>query len=195
MLKSYNLNDYVYVEINDVGWDVLEKHWKTYASPSDVAKDIAYYKESKTKTYIVDGNEVRLTQFQLHELIRDFGAISCFAGSTPFKGCCIYMDAKYLVPAPAVAKASQSKPQKYLVFRHKEGMEYYTEIPVYQDAEDILCKLQGWRYDAVPKELAAKELDSVSITEAPLVDGYLVDPTWVLESFGKEVYSIVYKPL
>lgn len=77
MDASINVNDYVYVVINEHGWKVLreyyEKFFKNYTPPYGIDEYVKLYRKSTEERW-VDGEEKQLTKIQLHDFMRIFGS-------------------------------------------------------------------------------------------------------------------------
>lgn len=81
MLSIVNLNEYIWVEINKHGWDVIEEFYKNLFTLPGVDNDVELhvrenmklYKRA-TKTYDINGKKVELTKMQLHEFMNLFGS-------------------------------------------------------------------------------------------------------------------------
>lgn len=84
-----NLNDYVWAELTDYGWEVIKNYYTnlfsnvpTY-SQEVVEKSVNMYKK-ETKQYWVDGvggEKIALTRFQLHDMIHLLGP-KTYVGNT-----------------------------------------------------------------------------------------------------------------
>lgn len=92
MFTEFNMNDYIYVELTNEGWDLLEKSFK-----SNSTELMSLYKNDYTKTYLVNGASKKLTQFQLHQAICIFGDMSPLAFHEPFKNCRVYFKSDDLI--------------------------------------------------------------------------------------------------
>lgn len=89
MVTRININDTIYAELNDRGWDILtDYHVKLFSDiPSNYPKPkvdeyVENYK-SRTKEHLVDGEFRKLTEFQLHDFMNIFGSQS-YVGSDTF---------------------------------------------------------------------------------------------------------------
>ena len=84
-----NVNEYVWVEITDYGWDVLEKfYYNLFNLPGIqhpvqkiIDEQIAIHKKH-TKEHIVNGEKINLTEMQLHEFMNIFGS-KMYCGAVP----------------------------------------------------------------------------------------------------------------
>ena len=80
MEASINLNDYVWVCLNEKGWKHLEKYYRDLFSPiqtdtSERTIKISINQHRKnTKQYFINGEHKDLTQFQLAEFMNIFGS-------------------------------------------------------------------------------------------------------------------------
>lgn len=76
MEASINLNDFVYVRINERGWKVMEEHYKElfrgHEPPSGIEGYLDIFRKSTHEMW-VDGELKPLTKIQLHEFIGIFG--------------------------------------------------------------------------------------------------------------------------
>lgn len=87
-MEKINLNDYVYVELNEHGWELIEKFYrdlfpvfvKDYTEMVENA--IAMHKKH-TQSMNVEGEERPMTEFQLHEFMNIFGK-SAYCGGEQF---------------------------------------------------------------------------------------------------------------
>lgn len=77
MEASINVNDYVYVVINEHGWKVLrdyyEEFFKNCMPPYGTNGFVEMYRNSTEERWI-DGEEKHLTKMQLHDFMRIFGS-------------------------------------------------------------------------------------------------------------------------
>ena len=80
MLSIVNLNEYVWVEINKHGWEVIEEFYKKlYTLPgidNDVerhARESMAIHKNYTRPHDIDGKKIELTMMQLHEFMNLFG--------------------------------------------------------------------------------------------------------------------------
>lgn len=77
-----NLNDSVWVELTQYGWDCIETHYRNlfekvnqvWDVEKHVSDSVAFYR-NRTEKYLINGIEepVTLTEFQLHELMNILG--------------------------------------------------------------------------------------------------------------------------
>ena len=72
MRAHINLNDYVWVELNDYGWECIEKHYRELFNQQDVSEFVDLFK-SRTSEQWVDGGKKLVTEMQLHELMNLLG--------------------------------------------------------------------------------------------------------------------------
>ena len=89
MLSIVNLNEYVWVEITDYGWDVLEKFYKKVFTLPGVDNDVERHcresmaiHKNHTNVQDIEGKKVELTMMQLHEFMSIFGS-KMYCGAIP----------------------------------------------------------------------------------------------------------------
>lgn len=76
-----NLNDYVWVELTDYGWEVIREYYTNLFSnvpqySQDVVEKFVNGYKKVTKQYWVDcigGEKIALTKFQLHDMMHLLG--------------------------------------------------------------------------------------------------------------------------
>ena len=78
-MRSMNINNSIWVEINEFGWKHMEAFFKKSLMREDVEEFIKLFKD-RTKEYNIDGNKVLLTEMQLHELMNIFGELAYCGG-------------------------------------------------------------------------------------------------------------------
>ena len=83
-----NLNDYVWAELTDYGWEVIKKYYtnlfSNVPSYSQVVENSVNLYKKATKKYWVDrvgGEKISLTRFQLHEIMHLLGD-NLYCGNT-----------------------------------------------------------------------------------------------------------------
>ena len=83
-MKYLNLNDCVWVELNDYGWKQIEKYYsKLFECVPDKdkhIKDSVQILKSNTSELFIDGEKRKLTLFQIHSLMNIFGEIAFVGG-------------------------------------------------------------------------------------------------------------------
>lgn len=79
MEARLNLNDTIWVELNENGWKLLEEHYKELFSvpvgadtKEQIEKSVNLHK-SRTNSIYIDGQVREITEFILHEFINIFG--------------------------------------------------------------------------------------------------------------------------
>lgn len=81
-MESFNINDNVWVELNDYGWQCIRDYFVNLFSlvpETDIDQHVALYK-NRTKTYVENGEKINLTKFQMHELMHMLGS-KCYVGA------------------------------------------------------------------------------------------------------------------
>ena len=80
MYGYINVNDIIYVELLEGGWDIIRKNYEELFDHYDdaiaekfISDGIDMYKRHTNK-YLVDGGWKELTWFQLHDFMRIFGS-------------------------------------------------------------------------------------------------------------------------
>lgn len=81
-MDSININDNVWVEVTDYGWQCLRNHYIDLFKPVGCVNIDEYVElhKKKTKAYMENGERINLTRFQLHELMNIFGS-KCYVGA------------------------------------------------------------------------------------------------------------------
>lgn len=79
-MNKINLNDYVWVELNENGWKHLESYYKklfsgvyAFAKGTYSVQDYVEEYKKETEQYVIDGVERMLTRFQLYDFMNHFG--------------------------------------------------------------------------------------------------------------------------
>lgn len=100
-LNALNLNSWVYVALNDKGWELLGNYtYKAMGYRGDIAAEAISRARDKMELFKCGGKEYRLFKIQLHALIRTFGEMGVCANSNPFDGCQIFFDRDDIVTDP-----------------------------------------------------------------------------------------------
>ncbi len=100
-LNALNLNSWVYVALNDKGWELFGNHtYKAMNFNLGVATEAIARAREKTEVFRCDDREYRLVKLQLHQLIRAFGEMGVCANSNPFDGCQIFFDRDDIITDP-----------------------------------------------------------------------------------------------
>lgn len=93
MEARLNLNDTIWVELNENGWKLLEEYYKDLFcvyTKEQIEKSVNLHK-SKTNSIYIDGQVREITEFMLHEFINIFGK-NIYVGAEP----CIVSNKIYL---------------------------------------------------------------------------------------------------
>ena len=75
----------------------------------------------------------------------------------------------------------------YIAFEHSNGMVYYVKLPEESDGPSIMDALCKWNM-----EHKFKDLKSIGLRTIADFNGYLVDKIWVSNTFGNDVYKILF---
>ena len=87
-MQKINLNDIVYVELNEHGWELIRKYYEDLYPifmrefHNEVENSVAMHKRH-IKSMVVEGEERQMTEFQLHEFMNIFGK-SAYCGAENF---------------------------------------------------------------------------------------------------------------
>jgi len=108
-MKSFNINDYVYVELNSAGWEWVRKGaYKSFEGNQKLIDMYMSTLKSNTKLYKIDGVRKKLTKFQLHNLMSTFGPHFCGCES-PFSYATMYIDNKDLTEVSITEEEPQGE--------------------------------------------------------------------------------------
>lgn len=100
-LTALNLNSWVYVSLNEKGWELFGNHtYKAMNFNLDIASEAIARAREKVEVFRCGDREYRLVKLQLHDLIRTFGEMGVFAQSNPFDGCQIFFDRDDIITDP-----------------------------------------------------------------------------------------------
>lgn len=100
-LNALNLNSWVYVALNDKGWELLGNYtYKAMGYHGDIAAEAISRARDKMELFKCGDKEYRLFKIQLHALIRTFGEMGVFVQSNPFDGCQIFFDRDDIITDP-----------------------------------------------------------------------------------------------
>lgn len=97
---NINLNDYIWVELNNVGWDIIRKFYdRLYDNyhinnKEELINNSVNRHKDNTKTYIKDittKETVTLTEYQLHEFMNIFGEHLYNGCTTPIVNNTLYL--------------------------------------------------------------------------------------------------------
>lgn len=100
-LNALNLNSWVYVALNDKGWELLGNYtYKAMGYHGDIAAEAISRARDKMELFKCGGKEYRLFKIQLHALIRTFGEMGVCVQSNPFDGCQIFFDRDDIITDP-----------------------------------------------------------------------------------------------
>lgn len=100
-LNALNLNSWVYVVLNDKGWELLGNYtYKAMDYNSVIAAEAISRARDKMELFKCGDKEYRLFKIQLHALIRTFGEMGVCAQSNPFDGCQIFFDRDDIITDP-----------------------------------------------------------------------------------------------
>ena len=100
-LNALNLNSWVYVALNDKGWELLGNYtYKAMGYHGDIAAEAISRARDKMELFKCGDKEYRLFKIQLHALIRTFGEMGVCVQSNPFDGCQIFFDRDDIITDP-----------------------------------------------------------------------------------------------
>ena len=100
-LNALNLNSWVYVALNEKGWELFGNHThKAMNHCGDIAAEAIARTREKMEVFKCGDREYRLVKLQLHHLIRAFGEMGVCADSNPFDGCQIFFDRDDIITDP-----------------------------------------------------------------------------------------------
>ena len=100
-LNALNLNSWVYVALNDKGWELLGNYtYKAMGYNSVIAAEAISRARDKMELFKCGDKEYRLFKIQLHALIRTFGEMGVCVQSNPFDGCQIFFDRDDIITDP-----------------------------------------------------------------------------------------------
>ena len=100
-LNALNLNSWVYVALNDKGWELLGNYtYKAMGYHGDIAAEAISRARDKMEVFKCGDKEYRLFKIQLHALIRTFGEMGVCVQSNPFDGCQIFFDRDDIITDP-----------------------------------------------------------------------------------------------
>ena len=100
-LNALNLNSWVYVALNDKGWELLGNYtYKAMGYHGDIAAEAISRARDKMELFKCGDKEYRLFKIQLHSLIRTFGEMGVCVQSNPFDGCQIFFDRDDIITDP-----------------------------------------------------------------------------------------------
>jgi hypothetical protein len=100
-LNALNLNSWVYVALNDKGWELLGNYtYKAMDYNSVIAAEAISRARDKMELFKCGDKEYRLFKIQLHALIRTFGEMGVCVQSNPFDGCQIFFDRDDIITDP-----------------------------------------------------------------------------------------------
>ena len=100
-LNALNLNSWVYVVLNDKGWELLGNYtYKAMGYHGDIAAEAISRARDKMELFKCGDKEYRLFKIQLHSLIRTFGEMGVCVQSNPFDGCQIFFDRDDIITDP-----------------------------------------------------------------------------------------------
>ena len=100
-LNALNLNSWVYVALNDKGWELLGNYtYKAMGYQGDIAAEAMSRARDKMELFKCGDKEYRLLKIQLHALIRTFGEMGVCVQSNPFDGCQIFFDRNDIITDP-----------------------------------------------------------------------------------------------
>lgn len=100
-LNALNLNSWVYVALNDKGWELFGNHtYKAMNFNLDIASEAIARARDKMELFKRGDKEYRLLKIQLHALIRTFGEMGVCVQSNPFDGCQIFFDRDDIITDP-----------------------------------------------------------------------------------------------
>ncbi len=100
-LNALNLNSWVYVALNDKGWEIFGNYtFKAMNFNIDIASEAIARARDKMELFKCGDKEYRLVKLQLHHLIRAFGGMGVYANSNPFDGCQIFFDRDDIITDP-----------------------------------------------------------------------------------------------
>lgn len=100
-LNALNLNSWVYVVLNDKGWELFGNHtYKAMNFNLGVATEAIARAREKLEVFKCGDREYRMFKLQFHDLIRTFGEMGVCANSNPFDGCQIFFDRAEIITDP-----------------------------------------------------------------------------------------------
>lgn len=100
-LNALNLNSWVYVALNEIGWELFGNYThKAMDYRVDIAAEAVSRARDKMELFKCGDTEYRLFKIQLHALIRAFGEMGVCANSNPFDGCQIFFDRDDIITDP-----------------------------------------------------------------------------------------------
>lgn len=100
-LNALNLNSWVYVALNEKGWELFGNYtYKAMDHRGDIAAEAVSRARDKMELFKCGDTEYRLFKIQLHALIRAFGEMGVCANSNPFDGCKIFFDRDDIITDP-----------------------------------------------------------------------------------------------
>lgn len=80
MQANINLNDFVYVELTDYGWECVREHYRrVLGADADIEPYIKILKKRAEKRFTAKGRR-KVTPLQLHEFMRYFGQYAYCGG-------------------------------------------------------------------------------------------------------------------
>lgn len=93
MSKIYvNLNDYIFVEVTDYGWQRAEEYHSKLCNDAEHGRRYVEMMKSRTKDYMTLDGKRRLTAMQLHEFMNTFGHLAYPGGENFIKSNQVFLD-------------------------------------------------------------------------------------------------------
>ena len=83
MKTTLNINDTIWIEINDFWWKVVEQHYRDFFNNDKDVSDYIKWLKHRTKEYDIDGEKRNLTELQIHEFMNLFGE-NAYCGGDQF---------------------------------------------------------------------------------------------------------------
>lgn len=87
-----SLNDYVFVEVTDYGWERAEEYHSKLCNDAEHGRRYVEMMKSHTKDYMTLEGRRRLTAMQFREFLNTFGHLAYLGGENFIKDCKMFLE-------------------------------------------------------------------------------------------------------